>query len=492
MIRTNKTSTALIIILLVIASIALAPAIAYKLPIVQTDGATHYTYAKLYVESGLDAKNPEYNKWGSGEEKVSDYPPFTTIVFGNILRFFGNDVFWINGGLGLIFIIIAAVSLYFFVKDVFNSSIALIALLFFALNLRIYYTLFVGIYPALIAACLSIPALYFSYKFFSSEKRQVLSFVMTFIITALVIFTYPVMGAYLIILELFLWLGIKAREKLQVNFPKIDIKVKRSSLRELKPLLIIIPIALLFLLALKSFTINESRVTWLSEFTGEMFKQCSGYPCVWKYFVIMDSPLIVLFAALGFLYLLYKNKWDIIFLLIGALAIVMLGSIVTTGIVYLIYRFYVLFSILLAIPAAVFIYKIISMRELRKIGILLLVIMLAMQAAILGYFYAHIQPSISQSEISAAQILYQHKDSNILYLVKEKDPGSFKSFKWVLLYAKSEHYVTPIQLDSSINLSMYDYVFVNDESKLTQQENSMLSGLNKIFDEGNVQVFQVK
>ncbi len=487
----KKEDIAILLILLAIVLLAVWPALVYRLPVVQTDGATHYTYAKLYVEQGIDAKNPEYNKWGSGEEKVSDYPPFTTLVFGNLLRLFGNDVFWINGGLGLIFIIIAAVSLYFFVRDLSDSKTALIALMLFALNLRIYYTLFVGIYPALISACLSIPALYFAYRFFSSGRRSAVNLLAAIITTGLVILTYPVMGAYLLVLEFFLWFGLKFREKIELKFPKIELRVKKSSLSDMKRLLaVMIPIAVIFLFALTSFTIKENRSAWFSDFGSEMFRQCPGYPCVWKHFEIMEGPLVLLFAALGMLYLLYKNRWDMFFLLLGGLAIVMLSAVMVSGIVYLIYRFYTLFSILLLMPAAVFIHKIISVKELKRVGIFLLVIMLVLQAAVLAYFLVHVQPAISESEIKAADVLYQHRSSNILYLVKEKDPGSFKAFKWVLLYAKSEHYITPVQLDPSVNVTSYDYVFVNDKSKLTENEAQILSGLTKIFDEGGVQVYR--
>ena len=489
--RMDKINLLVFLTLIAITIISLYPAIAFRQPVVQTDGATHYTYAKLYVEKGLNAENPPYNKYGSGEEKVSDYPPFTAIFFGTILKIFGNDVFWINGGLGLIFMLIASVSLYFFVKELFKSrEIALISIMFFALNLRVYYTLFVGIYPALIATCLSIPALYFSYKLFSSEKNNIINLSLIIAATAAVIFTYPVMGFYLIILVSFLWLGIKINEKIEIKFPKISIKIKESGLKEIKKILaIMIPIIIIFLFALSLFTINERRISWISEFRSEMFKSCPGYPCVWKYFPIMDGPLLVIFAILGFAYLFYKNKWNIIFLLLGGLAIVLLGSMVMSGIVYLIYRFYVLFSILLTIPASFFIYRLISIKEIRKIGILLLFITIFIQAAILGYFYVHVQPSISETEVRAANVLYQYRNSDILYLVKEKEPGSFRSFKWILIYAKSEHYETPSSFNE-VNISDFQYIFINEKSKLTEQEKNILSNFSKIFDEGSVQIYK--
>ncbi|MFH0832247.1 MAG: hypothetical protein V1900_00800 [Candidatus Aenigmatarchaeota archaeon] len=480
-----------LLLLAINAVLVLIPAIVFNLPIVQTDGASHYVYAKVYSETfSLDSENPEYNRMGSVEKKLSDYPPFVTIVFGSIIKMFGNDIFLINGGFGLAFFLLASIFMYIFIKDITkNNTVAIIGLAFFILNIRAYYTLFTGIYPAFVSFCLSIPALYFSYKFFLSGNNR--NLVLSLLFTCMTVFAYTIQGLYLIFLEIMLWFGIKLEEKLSVHFPKINARIKRISLSDFKnAIYLLIPTALFLFFVIISFTLKgTTRETWLSGWFSGLMSTCTGYQCVWKHFFIVEG-LIALFAIFGSIYLFYKKDWKIITLLLGGFLIVISGSIFIEGeptILVYIYRFYTTFSALLVIPASVFIYKIISMKEVRNIGIVFLALCIFIQLAILGYFYLNIGPAITQGEYDAASFLSGHTKSNILYVNNEVDEGTFRSFKWVVVFAKSEKYSVS---ESVGNLTGFDYVFVQDKDKLSADEKNKL-GNNIAFNSGNAQVYKI-
>ena len=110
-------------ILFINAILVLFPALIFDMPVAQTDGASHYAYAKVFSETwDIDAKNPEYNKIGSVENKLSDYPPLVTVVFGSMLALFGNDIFLVNGGFGLAFFLIASASFYLLTKELTRTA----------------------------------------------------------------------------------------------------------------------------------------------------------------------------------------------------------------------------------------------------------------------------------------------------------------------------------------------------------------------------------
>lgn len=473
----------LILILIVNAMLVLAPAFSFNLPIVQTDGATHYVYAKVYSETlSLDSKNPEYNKIGSAEEKISDYPPFTTIIFGGIIRIFGNDIFWINGGLSVIFFLLASIFFYMLLRDLTkNKSIALIGLVFFVLNVRAYYTLLTGTYPAFISFCLSIPALYFSYKLFSG-RIQNLAFAIIF--TFLTTLTYTIQGLYLIFLEFMLWLGMEIAKNIDIKFPKIDLKINLSSSGIKKVASLIIPSLVFFVIIFLRFSL-EARSPWISEWISNLLSTCPGYPCIWKYFFIVDNPLIVLFAVIGIFYLIYKKNWMLVSLFLGGVMIVLSGGLFSgSGIIYFIYRFYTTFFVLLLIPASILLNRIITKN--RKLGIFLLIIALIIQISIVGFFYSKIGSAISQEEYAASKELLKYSNSSILYVNNDNEVGSFKAFKWIVVFAESENYNLTKMVPEE--LKGYDYIFVENKENLSSEEEKSLSNCETIFDGKMVEI----
>ncbi len=488
----NKVAAVLIIFNI---ALVLAPAFMFNLPVVQTDGATHYVYAKTFMEAGtLDVENPPYNQIGSIENSLSEYPPFSIYVFSALLSLFGNDVFLINGGLGVIFFIIASTFVYLILKELTGDDrIATIGLVLSILNLRAYFTLFTGVYPAFIAFALTLPALYFALKFFKDSRIFTINLALVLVFTVLTVLTYTVQGLFLIFLEIMLWIGVKFDEKVKIKFHTRFI-LRKFGMKELKKLLLLlIPLIAIFLVVMSSVVITDGtseRITWIDDWFSSLMSSCASYPCVWTNFLITDGPIFMLLATLGFIYLILKNKWTELSLVGGGLLIVLSGSMFvdSTGILVFIYRFYTTFFVLMSIPVSIFVYRVAMNRKFRQVGVILIVLLFLIQFVKLGYFYSQITPAITQDEFDAAARLSEYNASSILFVSNENEINTFKSFKWVVVYTTAQDYTVQTGL---YDFDGYDYIYVQNTESLSREELVSMDGKEVIFDQGLARIYKL-
>ncbi|MFC2143103.1 hypothetical protein ACFLQN_01765 [Candidatus Aenigmatarchaeota archaeon] len=492
----DRTNITILILIVVMLALVLYPAFAYSIPITQTDGATHYIYAKTYSDTGdLNALNPAYNTLGSCETRISDYPPLTTIIFSSLISIFGNDVFFINGGLAAIFFLIASIFVFLFFKDVTNNKkIALLGLLFFVLNLRAYYTLTTGIFPSFISFCLTIPSLYFAYRFFTNKGNTYWNFIFMIVLNFLTTLTYTVQGAYLIFIEFAMWIGIIIDEKVDIKLPQINYKIKRIDFSDFNKIIyFLLPVVILFIVVFSMFTITESssvRSDWLSNWASDLMGSCTGYPCAWNFFLITDGPVFILMAFLGSIYLFFKKQWKILSLVLASLIILLSGSFFINGtenVMLYLYRFYTTFFVFLSIPTSILIYKILSNKQVRNVGVIILVLILMIQVGKLGFFYSQMTPAITMDEYYASQELLGYSDSRILYVNNDIESGNFRAFKWIVVYARSENYDVENILPNEI--TGYDYVFVKNKNILTEIEQKTLESLDITFTGEEVAIY---
>jgi hypothetical protein len=459
--------------------IVLVPAFFYSLPVTQTDGATHYSNAKTFDESGLDTPIPKYNKIGVIENRLSEYPPLAPILLGIMLKL-GNDTFMINGGFMLPFLALMLVCFYLLVKELAGGRVAVIALAFAALNVRAFYDIFVGLYPSFIALSFATAALYFFARYLKGNEKYL---TVTTAFTFATAFTYPVHAAYLILMEIFLWAGIIIERRVNLNF-KLTITKKPI---HPKPILkIVVPSAIILAAALTIIS-TPLHSSWISQWFSGLSSSCNGYPCAWNYFLVTDGPLFLLLAAAGAVYLLLSKKWAMFGLFSSGFLLIFLVPPTAAGnesaILIYVYRFYTMFYLLMAIPAAILTERIIS-SEYRKIGLALLAICLAIQIAKAGYFMSQVQPAITQDEYDAAIMLSSHADARILYVNNLSEDNNFRAFKWIVVFAKSDNYNVSGKAESG-----YQYVFVSDVSKLSDGEKAILTGRPIVFESGVTKVY---
>ncbi len=498
----------ILLLFLAVAILCFYPAMKFDLPVVQTDGASQYIYAKTLADTGsLNSDNPIYNQYSSLEKKISDYPPFMPASFAVFIKVFGNgaaDTALINGVFGGIFILFGLFFIYVFAKELTGSKgIAAIVLLFAVLNVRMYFMLFVGMFSSVVAFALFFPALYFALKFFKADKFSGINFGFALLFNILVFLTYPIFGIYLLFIESLLWLGLALKNKLNFSFPQIKLNFKPVSFTDFKKYLyFIIPALAVFIFVLLTFALNTvARSSWVGQWISALLGNCPGYQCVWGYFLIADGILFVLFAAIGIFYLIYKQDWPVVFLFLAGLFIVLFKNWFVTGdvtiLIYL-YRFYVIFFVLMAIPAAMLVYDGLRNINTKKLTAVLFAVCILLQVLTIGMFMSFVQPALSHDEYDAAIFLKENPGKTLFFDNKEES-AQFRSFKWVVVYSQQNVFdvlsknngVTALPLDfSDLN---YDNVFISDVNSLGWKDKTLLDlGYVAAFENGSVAVYSKK
>lgn len=474
----------LIVILLINAVLALYPAIRFDLPVTQTDGATYYTFSRLFVENGINSENPTYNQIGALEKRISEYPPLVIVVFGSLIKYFGNDLFWVNGGYGAIFFLIATVFVYLLFKELNgNYWIGLFGALFSIFNVRAYYTLFAGQTPFFTAVCLTFPALFFTLKYFRENK--IYHLVTAIIISALTYLSYTPQAFFLTILQIGLAVGFCLKQKLKLDLPKIKIVWLYKDLNK-KMLYFFVPLFILAGILTKIYLFATSgRQGFVQQILSGLMTSGYGYQAVWGYILIMDNPIIVTLAIAGLFYLLYKQEWEILALVLAGLSIVLINIFAIPDVFakYFFYRFYVTFFVLILIPTSIIFVNGLKNRHTRVFFVVLLILSLLIQIAGIGFFYSKIGPAISADERDAALFLAQNPSASVLYVNNVPEEGLFRASKWIFVYARSENFDTSDKIPEKINQK---YIFIADYSKLSVGETEKTDLLKTVFSSGNV------
>ncbi len=480
----------LILILILGFVLAAYPSFKYNLPIVQTDGASYYSYAKIYSETGdLNAANPEWNKIDALETKLSDYPPFFTITMGYAIKFFGNDVFWLNGFYLAIFFALANIFTYLLALELtknFKESkkIALLAVLLSVLSARAYYHIFTGQYTLFVSICFAIPAIYFTVKYLYERKTKYFIGMAAFVLLAGL--TYMQQLLYVVVIQFFILLGFMADSRLKLVVPKISARFKFMKQDSKDLLKIMAPTLLVFCVIFFVYGIlpgSSGRNSFVQDWILSMMKPVGGFQSVWQKFFITDGPIFFTMALIGMVYLLYNQKWKILAPVLGGALIVISGSLFFVNdpmAKMLVFKFYYIFTMLIAIPAAVLFVKLLSNENTKKLFAFILALSIIIQLLMLGFFFMQVSPAISEEEYAASKMLLSDNKAPVAYIYDRSYESGFKSFKWDVVYARSENY--DIFKNVPDKISEYKYVYVVDREKLTQNEIDSLRGYNPLIN----------
>ncbi|HLD88865.1 MAG TPA: hypothetical protein VI894_01530 [Candidatus Nanoarchaeia archaeon] len=494
----NKKKIYLALILIAGFIITATPAFLFKHPVVQTDGATHFVNARIFAETGsLNSEIPKYNWIGIAERKLSEYPPLNTILLGFFIKIFGNDMVWLNGLYAAVFLVIGNYFIYLFTRELTeNENIALLVTLFSLLNVRAYYTIFSGILPAFVSYCLSFGALYFALKYFRNQKTKDLLF--SIILNAAVWFTYLQQGLFLLAMEAALFAGVLMSRKIKLSIPQIKCDFEKFKVKDFKPFFyLIVPSFLIaVLVAVKYMFAAKARTGIITELIYSFLSATSGYQKIWETIIIMDEPIMVTFAFIGILYLLYKQYWKPFSLIAVGSIIVLINTIIIPENLWVkIYfnRFYLMFFIIMAISASIMLYNFSKNKNIGKVVSAIIIISLLLQAGKLAVFYYKIGPALDSEEYASAMFLNERRNSSILYIQNEDVSASFRDFKWIVVYAETNNYdFVPVNyLGKLENPEGYDYVYIYNKNFLKQEDKNALKKLNIAFEGKHVEIYEV-
>lgn len=466
-----------LLVLAVLAFVLAAwPAFVYDVPIVQTDGASHYVYAKTFKESGLDAVNPRYNWYGSAERFVNEYPPLSPVVLGFLMYLF-DDIMLINGLYGALFAVLGVVFLYLFVKEISNDQIALLASVLYLFNVRAYVGLFIGLYASSIAYYLTWTALYFALLAF---KRGGLNWLWAFLVTGLISLTYPLHVLFVLLLQMFVWKGVYLQGKYKIKWPKIETTLKGWKWKDCYSIWGYVLGCMMFLFIVLYnfiFTSGHARASWVGEWINSLLAgNCATYPCIWKYFLLLDGPILVMAAIGGFLLAWYKNDWIMANIGTGALIIALIDLLFIPGdIVMLIYvyRVYTVLFVLFAILAA-YCLKSCEYKDMVRVTI---GIMLVIQVVKLGLFFMQVGPAMLPEDVGAVEYL-QGIDGSILYVNNLAETDSFRSFKWIPVMVGNSNVEIVHKMPSRVDA---DYLYVG---------NGEYNG-TPVYSQGTTRIYQI-
>jgi len=437
-------------------------------PIVQTDGASHYVYAKTFAEQGFYSANPKYNWYGSAERYSSEYPPLSPFVLGMLMQVL-SPVMLLNGLYGALFAVLGAWFLYKFVEELLDSEYAaLIAVGLYILNVRMYVGLHIGLYANSIAYFLTFPALYFALRAF---KRGGRNWAGAFISTGLISLAYPLHTLFVLFMQVALWKGVHMKHSFKIEWPKVNVKIKNLHFEHLKDIGLYFLGVLLFLgvvLKMVIFSAGHARAGWIGQWLSKLLaSNCTTYPCIWKYFLLLDGPLLVIGAGLGFLYAIYRNNWLVAQFFGAGWFIVLCDWLFIEGdaimLIYF-YRYYVTFFVVMAVTCAYLFTELRKNKQWRQIAQIALVLMFVIQGVKLGMFFSQIGPAMAPEDVASAQFLH---GKSVYYFNNLKEVDTFRSFKWLPVTAETN--VMEIgegELDVESALE-YDYLYIGDGSTLT-------------------------
>ncbi len=478
--------------------LAIFPSLVYDLPVVQTDGASYYSYAKVFSETGdLNAKNPEWNKLDALETKISDYPPLFTVSMGFLLKFTGQDVFWLNGAYLAIFFVLANIFIYLLALELTkeykeSKKIALLALLFSVINVRAYYHIFTGQYPLFVSICFAIPAIYFTVKYLYERETKHFIWMIAFIILAGL--TYMQQLLYIATIQFFILLGLMAKKNLKLNFPKISGNLKLSNQYTSDFLKVLIPTTIIFSVIFFIYGImpgTSGRDSFVQGWISSMMVPVGGFQAVWQKFFITDGPIFFTMALAGILFLLYNQKWKILAPVFGGIFIVISGMIFFVNdpmAKMLVFKFYFLFAVLMSIPASIMFVRLLSNENTKKLFTLILVLCIIIQIAILSIFCKQVSPAITYENYAAAKFLAADNKPSVAYIYDRGKEAGFSSFKWTVVYARSSNYTITKSLPEY--LEGYTYIYIVDKNDMSASERAIISGYSKVFNSNKVEIYR--
>jgi hypothetical protein len=155
-----------------------------------------------------------------------------------------------------------------------------------------------------------------------------------------------------------------------------------------------------------------------------------------------------------------------------------------------VYRYQAFHFIILAILSVYFVYEVIRYApKLKKTLTILLAIGVLWQAMLMGLLIHEIEPAITTDELAAAQYMNE-LDADFWLLNNIDGSSSFKSYEWILAYGDGDQNgVGQVVTEAS---TKHDYVMIQDETMLSEEEQQILSESEKVFEQGIVSIYKTK
>lgn len=515
--ETNWQKTALILIFLVNIVLAFYPTIFISNPVSQFDGGYYYTIAKTWQESGINAEVPRHAQ--SSIKKVSDYPPFVPFMILILLKLKVPEQFIYNGGFAAVFLLIGNFYFFLLVEKLTKSrNTAIIALALSVLSLRTYYQLYGGIWPFLVASALSIGALYhfISYndakegKKDKKQEKKHLSYCIALSVIVFLTNSFPgvfmliLMGAYLVAK------AVQQEQKEENKNIKRKVDKPGSETKGIEEIVYVGGyigdaenkllkdnrikllgfLGVIFIGLTLQYALVDSKESWFLEWKNSLISGApQGYPPIWRYFMIIDNPLLVIMAVIGVLYLLRTKQFETASLTLGGVAIILLNYLIVPKGIWLghfFLNFYLTFYYLICISAAV---ALVAWSREGRLWKPYLACTLAIGLLMTAAFAAITQPAITDEELYAAKN-FAKIDAGKTFFVTNIDEQGFRSTNWVFVFADPKDYDFGTSIPEDI--SNYNIVFIFDRTKLSEKEISAMGEIQPIYEGNKVLVAKVK
>lgn len=486
--KTLKKHSWIIAILVINLVLVLYPTINFSLPITQTDGLTYFGISETLAETGdFHAEIPD-SLPVKGEEGtyVKEFLPVPTLYLAAFIKVFGAKAAMNGGALGLLFVL-GNLFLFLLVSKLTNKKIALITTLFSIFNLRFYYLFWGGNWANVFAITLSLPTLYFFYKYLHDNKTSSFSWMVLFLM--LTAGSHTVHYLFTVCLMIGMWFGVKVMKNVEIKLPKIEFnfaKPAKDTWKMARRSIAIIVVA--FFATFVPFALAGTRTKWIAEWIDHL-KAFDKVPEFWHYGFITDGPILVVLAAIALIYALYKQNWELLGLAVPSYIIVCLTKFLVPEDIWLslfVYRFQAFHFIILALLTAYFVFSVIKEHpKLQKLLLTLLLISFLWQTSKVVALTGNIQSAITDAEYVAA---LEVKGEDFWLLKTEETDSSFRSHEWIMYYG--DGHADNFSTELTEEALAHDYLIVQDIAALTEEDLNMLLNKTQVFTQDSVAIYQ--
>lgn len=481
----------LILVLVLNLGIILYPVFLTGLPITQTDGLTYFMTSKYLAETGdFFAELPDYIP-AKGDEAtyINEFLPVPIIYLALMIKITGER-FVLNGGaLGLLFVF-SNIYLYLFAEKLTNNKTAALATtLLSAISFRFYYLFWGGNWANVCAMILSMPALYYALDYLRHNKIKDMILMSVFLL--LTAGSHTVHFLFTALLTAALFIGVKVLKNTGLELPEIKLKIGSLADKTLKSAGVIFLVVLAaFLLTFIPFALAGTRTYWVSEWINYMLT-FDKVPNFWHYGAIADCPIIIILGALGLVYAIYKQKWEIATLGIMSFVIVNMTKFLVPDDVWLslfIYRYQAFHFIVLALLGSHFAFEISSKEpKLKELMIALITLAVLSHTAKTGYLMYKIEPAITKDEYAAAE--YMQEANEDFWLINNIETNSsFRSCEWILAYGDGNKTKTSKEINESALKE--PYIIIQDAEALSEEEWALIKDYQNVAEFAPVIIFK--
>ncbi|MDP6293246.1 MAG: hypothetical protein QF486_02095 [Candidatus Woesearchaeota archaeon] len=456
----------------VIALILMSLPTMYPQPVLQTDGIAYYGFAKTWSETGsFEADVPEYYRFASVQEsKVGHYTPFVTVTLGILLKM-GGDVLWLNGiYCGLLF---AMAAWFIYLLSNYLKINPLLVLPLALLNIRPYFTAWVGSLTAFAGFAFSIPAVYYAIKFFDSNDWQDGFWALAFLL--LTGLSYIQFVLYTLTLFVILFIA-RLMKNMEITWPKV--RAKTFKIKWKSGWLVVVGAAITAVIIKVFMFAASGRKGYITDYVNYLMQNGVGYPRIWELPVLTDNAIVVALAIGGLAYAIYKQRWYLVALAAGTLGCLLSGPLLGLSNAWIftyVLRFYTLNAVFLALLAGYLI------QRLWKYKLTKIVFGVAVAAQLVMFiaFASMVQPAITAEEMHVSNLL-QSTNKPITFVENVDFGNNFAEPAWIMAFAQPQAFEVVFEVPDYLPAGL---VLVEDKTVLTKDELKLLS-FRKVVYEG--------